>query len=94
MWAMNFSAFGMISFETRHALHFGNDKTEVQLRRFRKRAFANLAPVRLNEVAVKFGDLADGDVKFCNLMRVGLARALKSLCKNGFRGFEFGSMIQ
>jgi hypothetical protein len=42
---MDFSAFGMVFLETRHALYFGSDKTEVQLRLFRGRAFAKFAPV-------------------------------------------------
>lgn len=65
----------------------------MQLRLFRGCAFADLAPVRLNQIAVEFGDLAEGDVKFCDLLRVGLDRALKSLCKNGLSEFKFFSMI-
>ena len=50
--------------------------------------------MRLDQIAVEFGDLADGNVKGCDLLRVGLARALKRFCKDGLREFEFFLMIQ
>ena len=65
----------------------------MQLRLFRRCAFADLAPVRLNQVKIKFGDFADGDVKFCDLRCVGFPRMLKSLCEKGLREFKFFSMI-
>ena len=55
-----------IFLEASHALHFGRYKTEVQLRVFRRCAFAEFVPMSLNGGWVKFGDLAEGDVNGCD----------------------------
>ena len=65
IWAGYFFIERVIFLETRHALHFGRYKTEVQLRMFRRRAFAEIVPMGLNGDLVKFGDFAEGNVKSC-----------------------------
>jgi hypothetical protein len=52
----------VIFLKTSHTLHFGSYKTEVQLRMFRRCAFAKFGPMGLQGGWVKFGDLAEYDV--------------------------------
>ena len=52
----------VIFLEASHALRFGRYKTEVQLRVFRRCAFAQCSPMGLNGGWVKFGDFAEGDM--------------------------------
>lgn len=66
IWAGYFLIEQVIFLETRHALHFGRYKTEVQLRMFRRGAFAKFSPMDLQGGWVKFGDLAEGDVNGCD----------------------------
>ena len=53
----------VIFLETRHALHFGRYKTNVQLRMFHRRTDAEFVPMGLQVGGVKFGDFAEGDMK-------------------------------
>ena len=52
----------VIFLKASHTLHLCSDKTEVQLRMFRKCALAEFSPMDLNGGWVKFGDFAEGDV--------------------------------
>ena len=56
---------GMIFLEASHALHFGRYKTEVQLRVFRRRAFAEIVPMGLDGASVQFGYFAKSNLKHC-----------------------------
>jgi len=53
----------VIFLETRHALHFGRYKTEVQLRMFHRCANAEFVPMSLQGGGIKLGYFAEGDVK-------------------------------
>jgi len=66
----------VIFLETRHALHFGRYKTEVQLRMFRRGALAEFFPMGLQGGWVKFGDLAEGDLYCYDAFRVGRMRLM------------------
>ena len=70
IWAGYFFIERVIFLETRHALHFGRYKTEVQLRMFRRGALAEFIPMGLQGGWVKFGDLAEGDMNCYDAFRV------------------------
>jgi hypothetical protein len=48
---------GMIFLETGHALRLGTDKTDVKLRPFQRRAFAQFHPVTPDRLRVELGNL-------------------------------------
>ena len=56
----------LIFLEASHTLHFGSDKTEVQVHVFRRRALAEYAPMGLKRGWIKLGDFAEGDVQGFN----------------------------
>ena len=81
---MDVSVFGMIFFETCHALRLGNYRTEVNLRMFQRGVFAQVSPVPLNYVSIEFGHFANRKADSSNANRIGSLHLLDRLIEHCF----------
>lgn len=78
----------MVFSETCHALRFGNNMTDVNLRMFQWRTLAQLVPMMPDGWQIKFGDFAKSEVNFSNTNSVRLVYLLKRPAENCFCGFK------
>lgn len=80
---------GVIFFEAGHALHFGRYKTEVQLRMFHWRAFAEFIPVCLNGGWVQLKDFAEDKMQVLNIRGIILVCESDCFIEDRLKDVEF-----
>jgi len=79
----------MVLSETGHTLHFSSDYTEVKLCAFGRSTLAEVVPMALNDILIKFSNLANGKMKLYYVCCVIFARFEDRLIENGFHYIEF-----
>jgi len=72
----------MIFREAGHALNFCIQRTEMKLRLFRRRAFAELIPMFSDPALIEFGDLADHQIETLDTCCLCSARLYEGLIQN------------
>ena len=74
----------MVFSETGHTLHFCSDYKEVKLCAFGRGTFAEVVPVALNGILIKFSNFANGKMKFYYVCCVTFARFEDCLLRMAF----------
>jgi hypothetical protein len=90
--AVDLSSLRMIFLEACHALHFGRDATEAELRLFRRCAFAEFDPMGTDRFLIHPGKFTDGESNFLHVHCTRFPYLCKRFFQNGSDGFDVVSM--